>query len=816
MTPARHHRTARRIAASLITTAMFVAVPAWAAGLRIEGNPAASAAIDADSVVAFDVINAGPAQINAVRLFVNAGVTLDCDRRTASGHPFAPASSLASGDRVGCIGYAVDGARGGINVVVAARDSDGAVQRRQASFTTLGGTTPPQGVIVLTAGSVHDDSDADGLLDAGETIAYDYTVINAGTLAVADIALVDIGGSVTCPLMTLAIDAHMTCTRTYAITADDDTAGAVINEIEATAVDADGDPLIAADLVVSLDLAGDAGIGVFKSPLLLNDADGNGFASEGDVVGYTFVVKNTQVQSLSAIDLVEPDPSLIDGPIGCAGTTLDGQAFSGLGTGALGSQDVVLCAAQHTITAAEASAGIAQNLVEAYGQPAIGAQVFATGASAVVIPTAGDVAISKALVGESGSQAGIAEPGETLTYTITLANGGGSDVPGFGVTDMLDVNTTFVSADNGGSHAGGIVTWSDLVVPANGSVVLTAVVTVNAVLPPGETRIANLAYETGTTPPACPPAGDACVVLPTVGSIVIGKTVADANDNGLADPGETLTYAITLTNDGGSAVDGVELTDLLDPNTVFVSADNGGAHAAGVVSWSGLSVPAGGTVVLTVIVTVVDPLPLDAGTIANRAFESDVSPPNCDATPQPESCATIPVTGIAQIGVVKSVDSATAAPGGTVVYTITVSNLGNTTVNDLTVNDPIPAGIASFAWTCAASGGATCPAANGAGAIAQTVPTFPSGGELVFTVTARLAASPPASVVNAVAVTPGDLVTCIPDNTVSPCSADVAVVVSGTPPGPTVPVPVDGRWALALLSLLMLGLARRRFGASVR
>ena len=49
---------------------------------------------------------------------------------------------------------------------------------------------------------------------------------------------------------------------------------------------------------------------------------------------------------------------------------------------------------------------------------------------------------------------------------------------GYGVTDPLDANTTFVSADNGGMEAGGIVSWTGLTVPANGSLVLTVVTNV--------------------------------------------------------------------------------------------------------------------------------------------------------------------------------------------------------------------------------------------------------------------------------------------------------------------------------------------------
>ena len=43
------------------------------------------------------------------------------------------------------------------------------------------------------------------------------------------------------------------------------------------------------------------------------------------------------------------------------------------------------------------------------------------------------------------------------------------------------------------------------------------------------------------------------------------------------------------------------------------------------------------------------------------------------------------------------------------------------------VDDPLPAGIASQTWTCTASGGAACTSAAGAGAISDTIATFPAG-----------------------------------------------------------------------------------------
>ena len=53
-------------------------------------------------------------------------------------------------------------------------------------------------------------------------------------------------------------------------------------------------------------------------------------------------------------------------------------------------------------------------------------------------------------------------PAATLDYTITLRNIGNADATGVTITDPLPANTSFVSADNGGTYAGGVVTWSGL------------------------------------------------------------------------------------------------------------------------------------------------------------------------------------------------------------------------------------------------------------------------------------------------------------------------------------------------------------------
>lgn len=413
-------------------------------------------------------------------------------------------------------------------------------------------------------------------------------------------------------------------------------------------------------------------------------------------------------------------------------------------------------------------------------------------------PTVAQVRLNKSVADASGD--GIAEPGETLTWTITLHNDGGSDATGYGVSDPLDAHTVFVSASDGGTLAGGTVTWTGLTVPAGGTKVLTVVVTVVDPIPAGVTQIANLAFHTGDTPPDCTavPRPQGCAEIPVVGAVGITKSVADGNGDGIAEPGETLTWTITLRNTGGSDASGYGVSDPLDPHTIFVSASDGGTLAAGTVTWSGLTVPAGGTKVLSVVVTVVDPIPAGVTRIANLAFRTGDTPPDCEATPRPPSCAEIPVVEptAAVVAIAKSASTDSLMANGHVVYTVTARNTGTTPATNVLVGDAIPAGIASFSWTCAASGGATCPAANGSGALSETIASLPVGAQVAYTIDAVVVASPPERIVNVAGVS-------LANGSCAPCSASVEGTVQVGPPAEAKPVPAADRWALCLMAALL-------------
>ena len=60
-------------------------------------------------------------------------------------------------------------------------------------------------------------------------------------------------------------------------------------------------------------------------------------------------------------------------------------------------------------------------------------------------------------------------PSSNVTYTLTVKNIGNAAATGVTVTDPVPANTSFVSADGGGTNSGGTVTWSALTVAAGGS-----------------------------------------------------------------------------------------------------------------------------------------------------------------------------------------------------------------------------------------------------------------------------------------------------------------------------------------------------------
>ena len=501
---------------------------------------------------------------------------------------------------------------------------------------------------------------------------------------------------------------------------------------------------------------------------------------EGEVLTYRITLTNTGGAAINYSVTDELDPQVMFTSADNGGVNAGSEVvWSGLTVpaqiGATPGQLVLEVSV--TVRAPMAPAAVIVNTVKETG----GNTPDCPSDQCVRIPDPAHITITKTLVGEDGVLPGIAEPGEMLTYRIRLTNNGGA-TNSFGVTDTLDANTAFDLADNGGVHAGGTITWTNLAVPAyNGTPgildLLVQAVVVQP-LPAGTTSVANVAFETGQTPPTCPSAQ--CAETPTPPVILIDKQLVgeSGTKNGVAEPGETLTYQITLLNTG-SVANGFAVTDRLDPNVTFVSASNGGVAAADTVQWTGLVVPAyansePGKLVLTVRTKVNSPLPPGVTSISNIAFDPSQPEPTC-----PTQCVELPTAP--QVTIKKELigESGTQAnvaePGETLTYRITLTNTGGPSTGFALVDKLDP----NVALTSASHGGAAVGGNVEWTGLAVPEQVGATPGELVLTVVTAVNDPIPANVaqIRNLAFAPGD-----PE---PPCPSDQCVSLN-VPPSITI------------------------------
>jgi uncharacterized repeat protein (TIGR01451 family)/fimbrial isopeptide formation D2 family protein len=445
-------------------------------------------------------------------------------------------------------------ATGNVTNAVTATNPPGGDPDPVCTTCTTAHPVPAAPAITIDKTGTLNDADGDGLIDLGETISYAFLVENTGNVTLTNVTVNDPLVTVNEGPQTLAPGGSFTFTATYTPTQADIDAGQVENTATGTGTPPSGPPVDSPPDTVTVPPDETPGLTIDKTGTL-NDADGDGLIDLGETISYAFLVENTGNVTLTNVTVNDPLVTVNEGPQ----TLAPGGSFTFTAT--------------YTPTQADIDAGSVENTATGTGTPPSGPPVDSPPDTVTVPPdeTPADVTKTKQLVNESGAAAGIAEPGEQLTYEITLTNSGGA-ATNYAVQDVLDVNTSFVSADNGGVDNGATVDWSGLTVPAQvgatpGILVLSVQVTVADPLPAGVVQLTNIAKEPGEPDPECP--SDQCVVTPvqdpTIALLKTG-TYEDADGNGLASPGDIIRYGFVVANTGN-----VPLADVSpqDPGPTF-------------------------------------------------------------------------------------------------------------------------------------------------------------------------------------------------------------------------------------------------------
>lgn len=444
----------------------------------------------------------------------------------------------------------------------------------------------PVGKPKVSAEKLVSDHNQDGVAEPGEILYYTLKIQNTGNVAALGVTiqddLADIIDYIVSPnLINAKVKIGMEETS---ISLDDLREGIVRNIMPFTEIEITFQVGLIQDLDVNTvtvlknrlivdDIPYEAEIPTGAPKLVISktvmDANDNGFAELGENLVYTIEVENTgnhiakdifiQDNFLTMIDYIDP-------PIDELSNDIDGRTLNELMEGFLIDIEAgakIILTFQVTV-----KSDLDMEKVKMISNLAT---VF-TETPEVEIPTGKAIInASKEVIDENNNQ--FAEPGEKLTYTISVSNTGQVEVKDLLVQDKMeelfdyldDAKASGVKVMVGVDESTKTITQLRegflIDLDADQSATITFDFYLVDDLDVDEiTILKNIALVGSDTPEVEIPTGDS--------KLASEKTVSDANENGFAEPGEVITYTIHIGNSGKVLAEGVivkdDLADLVD------------------------------------------------------------------------------------------------------------------------------------------------------------------------------------------------------------------------------------------------------------
>ncbi|WP_248447694.1 DUF7507 domain-containing protein [Sinorhizobium meliloti] len=414
--------------------------------------------------------------------------------------------------------------------------------------------SPPDTVVVppdqasgmtIEKTAVLNDLDGDDLLDLGESITYSFLVENTGAMTLTGVTVDDpmlarAGISLDQGPQTLAPAQTFTFTATYQPTQGEIDAGRVENTATAIGTPPSGTPIGSPpDTVVTLPEPASL---VLQKTGLFSDVDGNGYASVGDTLTYTFTVTNDGGQTVKNVWPVD------------AGPTFNGKAAGG-SLSRFSPEPVTLApgesqdfTATYTLTERdiENAAGVSEavaNRATAAGTAGGGDVTSAESTSLVTMPTAEPTSITVTKV----ANLRFIRRGEQAPFTIRVINNAAARASGLTIVDTMPAGFRYVdgTATVGGTKVtpeivGRQIRFPDISVDGNSEIEIRLRLLALSTAGPGEH--VNLAHAEDVTGDRI--SGQARAVVEIIVEPVfdcgdiIGKVFDDENRNGYQDKGE--------------------------------------------------------------------------------------------------------------------------------------------------------------------------------------------------------------------------------------------------------------------------------------
>ncbi len=393
------------------------------------------------------------------------------------------------------------------------------------------------------------------------------------------------------------------------------------------------------------------------------------YSKVGDVLNYTFIIKNVGNAPLSGVTLKETLPNVVISACSIPSP--------------LASQQSVTCTGKYTITQADIDKGSVTNSATAKSEsPAVTSNVGTATAFAVQTP---QLSLVKSFTDNNG---GVVQQGDTLTYKFEVTNIGNTALTAVKVTDPL-----------AGLSALSCTPAQPATLAPGAKLTCTATyVVTQADAQSGIIKNTATAQATG----AVNATSSVTVNVARTLSLDLNKTLksnADNDGSGTVSLNDILTYQFDVINNSNVTLNGVAVSDPL-----------AGLSALSCLPGQPVNLNPGGTLKCTATYKVTQ-ANVDQGHLDNTATASGKDSSN--STVADQAAVTVNIPRRASIDLQKTIksnldkdSSGSVTQGDTLTYQFVVTNDGNVTLSGVTVSDLLP-GISAI--TCGAFSGTLAP-----------------------------------------------------------------------------------------------------------
>lgn len=302
-------------------------------------------------------------------------------------------------------------------------------------------------------------------------------------------------------------------------------------------------------------------------------------------------------------------------------------------------------------------------------------------------------------------------PGSNIIYDLLIINDGPGDSQALSVRDILSpslipiTDREWVSPDGLVANIQGQeVTWTVPAIAEGRQLRLQVGAQLSNTLTAGFVVLnqaeASLTNQPSITPqlsddPNTPALSDPTALTVSLSSqVIVNKEIIDSES--IFAPGGTVTYLLTVINQGDGIVDRLALSDQIPSNMTFVSSNPPSVISANdVVSWSRFNLQVNEERRFELSLRINDNVP-QGTTLSNQArLSPNLSPPvlsDDPNTPIPSDPTSFNVLSTARLFLVKrirDVNGGQLKPGELVEFTLTISNIGTEIARDIEVIDPL-------------------------------------------------------------------------------------------------------------------------------